>query len=266
MDPRELRWLHLHDQFVEEWFEQTYSEALATAQKELTAAHDAFGSEHPSVIRALLDVAMAFQANQKPGQAEQTQNEAQKLAAKLEARSVDQPESSETATWLMFDGDRWWNILGDDEEHVLAKYRRALAIREKNFGPEHPETADVLSRLGEIDFLRGQFAQAERPYRQALSFYEKSGDLERPYYIKTLEGLAQTLSALEKYPEAALLFARALKMADEKGKEKRSLYYLLTFYADCLKHLGQEAQAETLRQRAEKLLPQANPGAFGYRA
>ena len=216
------------------------------------------------MIRALLDVAMASEANQNTPQARQAEEEAGALSGRMEALAANQPESPLTATWLVFDADRWWNILGDDEERVLAKYRRALAIREKHFGPEHPETADVLSRLAEVDYLRGQFVHAEHPYRQALSFYEKSGDLERPYYIKTLEGLAQTLQALERYPEAAPLLARSLAIADEKGKEKRSLYYLLLSYADCLKHLGQDLQAETLTQRAQKLLPQTNPGAFGF--
>jgi len=266
MDPQELRWQNLHEQFAGEWFERAYPEALATAQSELAAAREAFGPDHPSVIRAFLDVAMASQANQQPQQAQQAQDQAQELSLRMETQTANHPESPVAAAWLIFDADRWWNILGDDEERVLAKYRRALAIREKHFGPEHPETADVLSRLAEIDYLRGRFVDAEPVYRRALSFYEKSGDLERPYYVKTLEGLAQTLKALERYSEAAALFARALKVADEKGKEKRSLYYLLTFYAECLKHLGQDAQAENLLQRAQQLLPQTNPGAFGFQA
>ena len=48
-------------------------------------------------------------------------------------------------------------------------FRRALAIREKALGPDHPNTALSLNNLAELYRAQGQYAEAEPLYRQALA-------------------------------------------------------------------------------------------------
>ena len=53
-------------------------------------------------------------------------------------------------------------------------YKRALAIREKALGPDHPEVATSLSNLGTLYGSQGQYNQAEPLYRRALAIDEKA--------------------------------------------------------------------------------------------
>jgi tetratricopeptide (TPR) repeat protein len=260
----EKAWQKLHDDFEEKWFSQQYPEALRAAEEELEQAHKIFQSAHPCLIRSLLDMAMASQVNQKTAQAQEAEKKALTFIALAEKQAEEEPESLATSRWYIFEADRWSNILGPAHEKVQSLYQEALAIRQKKRGAEHPDTAEVWSRLGETALLSGQLEQAQKHYHQALTIYERSKSTEQPMYLKSLEGLAQTLQGLEKYSEAAVLFDQLLKVAEEKGKEKKSFYALLSAYADCLNHLKRPAQAQKLMERAQALLPQTNPGAFGF--
>lgn len=264
MDARELRWLRSHDEFTNAWFEKNFPESLRCATEELDAAQQAFGPDHPSIIRASLDLAMAHEANHQLIDSERLKQAAEDLAKRLGAAAESRPDDLSSAAWFLFEGDRWWPLVSDDDERVVRNFQRALAIRQRHLGPDHPEVADVIARLAEVHFLSGQFAEAEPLYRSALEIYEKDEAQERPYFAKTLEGLAQTLASLERHTEAIVWFERAICLAEEVGKEKRSLYFLLIFYADTLDHVGRKGEAETFRLRAREMLPKANPGEFGF--
>src|SRR5262249_42851039 len=66
-------------------------------------------------------------------------------------------------------------------------FERALAIREKALGPEHPATAESLANLA--DLLRdqeGDLAAARPLYERALAIHEKALGPEHPLTAKTL--------------------------------------------------------------------------------
>ena len=48
-------------------------------------------------------------------------------------------------------------------------YKRALAIREKQLGPEHPDTATSLNNLAGLYHAQGKYEQAEPLYQRALA-------------------------------------------------------------------------------------------------
>jgi tetratricopeptide (TPR) repeat protein len=51
--------------------------------------------------------------------------------------------------------------------------QRALTIREKVFGPEHPYTAQALNHLGDFYRATGTYAKAEPLLQRALAIREK---------------------------------------------------------------------------------------------
>ena len=53
-------------------------------------------------------------------------------------------------------------------------YQRALKIREKALGPEHPETAASLNNLAQLYREMGDYAKAEPLYQRALKILGKS--------------------------------------------------------------------------------------------
>src|SRR6185503_17871328 len=60
-----------------------------------------------------------------------------------------------------------YNDLGELEK-AESMDRRALAIREKLFGSEHPDVAESLHNLADVLANRGDLAEAEKLHRQAL--------------------------------------------------------------------------------------------------
>ena len=55
-------------------------------------------------------------------------------------------------------------------------YKRALAIREKALGPDHPDyflVAQSLNKLAAFYGHQGRYAEAEPLYKRALAIFEK---------------------------------------------------------------------------------------------
>ena len=71
--------------------------------------------------------------------------------------------------------------------------RRALAIDEKSFGPEHPNVATSLNNLAAIARATNRLAEAEPLYRRALAIDEKSFGPDHPNVAIRLNNLAQLL-------------------------------------------------------------------------
>ena len=59
--------------------------------------------------------------------------------------------------------------LGEYAE-ALPLYQRALEIREKALGPDHPDVRDVLGNMGSLYLLKRDYAQAEKYLSRSQSF------------------------------------------------------------------------------------------------
>ena len=69
-------------------------------------------------------------------------------------------------------------------------FRRALAIREKALGPDHPDTAPSLNNLAELLRAQGRYGEAEPLYRLALAIREKALGPDHPDTATSLNNLA----------------------------------------------------------------------------
>ena len=78
-----------------------------------------------------------------------------------------------------------------DESEAI--YRRALAIFEQTFGPEHYEVASNLHNLAAVLCARGDLDEAEKLYRRALAIKEKLLGAESPDVALTLNNLGALL-------------------------------------------------------------------------
>ena len=85
--------------------------------------------------------------------------------------------------------------------------RRALAIDEKSFGPEHPDVAISLNNLAELLQATNRLAEAEPLMRRALAIDEKSLGPEHPDVASDLNNLAALLQATNRLAEAEPLYA-----------------------------------------------------------
>ena len=98
-------------------------------------------------------------------------------------------------------------------------HKRALAIREKALGPEHPDVAKRFNNLALLYHVQGRYAEAEAFYMLALSIDEKSLEPEHPNLALRLENYAALLRETGRPDNAEELEARAKAIRAKHAQE-----------------------------------------------
>jgi CHAT domain-containing protein len=96
---------------------------------------------------------------------------------------------------------------------------RALAIREKVLGQEHPDVATSLNNLALLYSEMGNYSQAEPLYQRSLAIREKVFGQEHPDVAISLNTLALLYQAQGNYSQAELLFQRSLAIREVDNKQ-----------------------------------------------
>jgi tetratricopeptide (TPR) repeat protein len=120
-------------------------------------------------------------------------------------------------------------------------HRRALAIREKALGPEHPNVAASLNNLAELHQTQGRYAEAEPLFRRSLVIREKALGAEHLDLATSLNNLALLYRAQGRYAEAEPLYRRAYRILLNAGEPRLAWTIqgnLCTFYAKSLPDLA----------------------------
>src|SRR5271170_1153504 len=73
-------------------------------------------------------------------------------------------------------------------------HKRALAIREKALGPDHPDVATILNNLTRIYQAQGRYTEAEPDFKRALAIWEKALGPDHPNVGSGLNNLAVSVS------------------------------------------------------------------------
>ncbi|WP_437932533.1 tetratricopeptide repeat protein [Sorangium sp. So ce291] len=149
-----------------------------------------------------------------------------------------------------------------DEGIPLA--RRALELREKALGPEHPDVASALNTLTVLLWAKGDYVTAEPLVRRALAIREKALGPEHPDVAQSLNNLAALLNAKGDRAAAEPLYRRALGIREKAlGPEHPDVTQSLDNLATLLYMKGEYAAAEPLYRRAlgirEKALGPEHP-------
>ena len=93
---------------------------------------------------------------------------------------------------------------------AAAHLKQALLIREKAFGPEHPETATSLTLLASLSRERGAFEEAVNYSRRSLEILEKTVGSQHPLVADALTNIGLSLRRIDKLDEALEAHRRAL--------------------------------------------------------
>jgi tetratricopeptide (TPR) repeat protein len=114
-------------------------------------------------------------------------------------------------------------------------YRRALELREKELGGEHPTVAVSLNNLAEHLRITGKREEAELLLRRALAIDERALGSDQPTGATMLNNLAKVLMETNRPAEAETLFNRALAIDQSRFGPKhptvaRDLKNLAKFY------------------------------------
>jgi serine/threonine-protein kinase len=102
-------------------------------------------------------------------------------------------------------------------EEIVGQHERALAIRERALGPEHPEVAASLSSLGRALFELGRIDEAQAPFERALRIWDATVGPEHPARAYTLLGLAHVALAQGRTTDAVERAEQALQIRSASG-------------------------------------------------
>jgi tetratricopeptide (TPR) repeat protein len=154
----------------------------------------------------------------------------------------------------------WPDVLGrvGDFLHGRGAYaaarpllERALTIREKALGPEHPQTADGLNNLAVLLYDQGGFTAARPLLERALAIREKALGPEHPETAESLNWLATLLYAQGDFTAARPLCERALAIREKAlGPEHPKTAESLNWLGILLHARGDLTAARPLFERA----------------
>jgi tetratricopeptide (TPR) repeat protein len=177
--------------------------------------------------------------------------------------SLEKAEDSADKAFLLNAQGVILQALGHSYEAELL-LQRALTIREKVLGPEHPDVALSLNNLATLYHSQGQYSQAEPLYQRALAIWEKALGPDHPDVALSLHNLAALYRSQRQYVQAEPLLQRALAIREKvQGPEHPNVATSLNNLAALYESQGQYAQAELLYRRAlaiwEKALGPKHP-------
>jgi tetratricopeptide (TPR) repeat protein len=183
----------------------------------------------------------------------QSQNEIEReLLAELHAAEGNDSDDLALATTLYNLG-----ILrrqqGDFAE-AARLYRRALDIRERKEGPNHPDVAATLNNLAAVEALQGHYEEAKPLLERALSIRRKTFGDEDVLTAESLNNLALLYAAQGNAVAAEPLYQQALAILDKPNvDQKGALDRVLDNYAALLYDTGRDSEAAQLEARARLL-------------
>ena len=138
-----------------------------------------------------------------------------------------------------------------DYDAARPYYERALAIREKVLGAEHPDTASSLNNLGALLQATGDYDAARPYYERALAINEKVLGAEHPDTASSLNNLGFLLQATGDYDAARPYLERALAIREKVlGAEHPDTALSLNNLGFLLDSTGDYAAARPYYERA----------------
>lgn len=177
--------------------------------------------------------------------------EAKKLEAAIKARyGTDHENYAAALNNLAF----LHATLGQyDEAEEL--FKRALALREKNAGPNDLQVAKTLDTLSQMYVNQSRLGEAEPLMRRALAIAEKTLPGTDPYVSKLVNDLAVVVEQQGKYLESEGYYKRAIANLElVKGPNNVEVARALGNLAVTYQHLGRYEEAVELHRRALPIL------------
>lgn len=134
-------------------------------------------------------------------------------------------------------------------EEAIELLKRALAITEQAYGPDHPAVVPRLNGLAELYEGMARYADALPLYRRALVIVDQGPD--HPSTATSLSNLAGLYRTMGRYEQALPLAQRALVILEKSnGPEHPSTGIGLNNLAALYQDMGRFEQALSLYQRA----------------
>ena len=140
-------------------------------------------------------------------------------------------------------------------EQTKQHAQRALLMREKALGPDHPSLAASLSNLGSVLDTLGEYQQAKEHQLRAVRIEEKALGPDHPNVADSLMNLASVFGSLEEFEQAKQHFQRALRIQQKAlGPDHPDVGRNLSNLGVVYSSLGEHEQAKQHHRRALLIL------------
>jgi serine/threonine-protein kinase len=126
---------------------------------------------------------------------------------------------------------------------------RALALRRKAFGQDHPDVARSLVASGELASARGRYDEAEQQIRAGLAMLQRHLSRNDPAVARSISALGRVLENAGRYPEAIKELEEAVRLQSNRPGQEADLSASLTELANCYFYTSRYAEADALNQR-----------------
>jgi tetratricopeptide (TPR) repeat protein len=133
-------------------------------------------------------------------------------------------------------------------------YRRALEIREREEGPNHPDVAATLNNMAALQVAQENYEGARPLLERALAIRQTALGPAHVLTAESLSNLALLFAAQGNATAAEPLYQRALAILETAdGHHEDDLERVLDNYAALLHETGRDSAAAALEARARSL-------------
>ena len=108
-----------------------------------------------------------------------------------------------------------------DETEADRLYRRALTIKEKVLGPEHPDVAMTLNNLAVLYKAAGNYAEAEPLYQRAITIFEAALGPNHPKVITCRQNYEHLRRARRRRAKAATSESHGKRVRTSRARPKK---------------------------------------------
>lgn len=137
---------------------------------------------------------------------------------------------------------------------AIESLEASLKNLEKNAPPYDMKVHRVCLALGEAYALSKNEEQAKKVYARAIDVYCRNGGTRRTNLDTLMARQGHAYSSINKYDIAAFCYKWAAQLREEiYGKEHYKVGVMLNNYAMALDHVGETAQANAVRARAQTM-------------
>jgi len=116
---------------------------------------------------------------------------------------------TEGIAYLYFQGARWLKHTALYSD-ALKWHKKALAIREKVLGADHPDTATTYNNIAGVYYSLGDYEQALERLEKALAIQEKVLGADHPDTAATYNNIGLVYDSLGDYEQAQEWYEKAL--------------------------------------------------------
>jgi serine/threonine protein kinase/tetratricopeptide (TPR) repeat protein len=142
-----------------------------------------------------------------------------------------------------------------DREKALAQHQRALALRLRELGPEHPDTAEPMNELAIILLQMGKSAEAQKILEESLAIKRRTLGPEHWQTLHVMTNLSIALAMQGLLEDAANIVEEYLEI-QRRVEGPEAIFTLRSMYnlGIMRRHLGQWAEARPLFDESLKTL------------